>query len=549
MNEEARAQQDEPELLRDQVQQVLRHRVLVGGGLLAGLLAGTWFAVGSAPTYEASSEVLVRAATINPYAAAGISVDKQINIGSERQTAAGNAVAARAATTLGRGASDIGDLQRHLQVTNPPNTLVLKFSYVAGTPKDAADGANAFAGAYLDYREKQTAGTVAKMVQGYKNQLDPLAKQRESLLKQIDRLQSDGERGTALAAQANLLSQITQLTNNISELKALDTTPGYVTVTAEPPKDAEGLGTPLLIGLGGVLGLAVGLLGAWLRMIFDPSARSAGTVARALRAPVLGVLPKAPQEPLLAPDGELAEQYRSVAFRLAYDRHFTDRRRLLVVEPNGEGTTAPAVAVNLSACFAETGMSALLVEADLRRPGLAGRLPEAPGGRAGWANGRAAEDSPWPAGRHLTVDAGESGTFELVPGTRVPHVARTLTSAATTRLIDQADTPNTTVVVLAPPVLSYADALALVDRVDGVVVVCDPRTTARAALERVRELIDGAGGQVLGAVLHPSGHQRGSRRRKAQAAPAAAAEEAPGPAPAVLHDETVNLKTLSSGTR
>ncbi|MFK4147416.1 lipopolysaccharide biosynthesis protein [Streptomyces sp. NPDC004065] len=548
MNEEARGQQDEPELLRDQVQQVLRHRVLVAGGLIAGLLAGAWFALGSAPSYEASSEVLVRAATINPYAAAGISVDKQINIGSERQTAAGNSVASRAATKLGRSASDAGRLQSHLQVTNPPDTLVLKFSYVAGTPKAAAAGANAFAEAYLDYREKQTAGTVAKMVKGYQNQLNPLAKQREDLLRQIDRLQSDSEKGTALAAQANLLSQITQLTNNISELKALDTTPGYVTVTAEPPTSAEGLGTPLLIALGGVLGLAVGLLGAWLRMIFDPSARSAETVARALRAPVLAALPKAPEEPLLAADGALAEQYRSVAFRLAYDRHFTDRRRLLVVEPNGEGTTAAAVAVNLTACFAETGMSALLVEADLRHPGLADRLPEAPKGRAGWANARTAEGGPWPGGRHITVDAGESGTFELVPGARVPHVARTLTSSATTRLIDQADAPNTTVVVLAPPVLSYADALALVDRVDGVVVVCDPRTTARTALERVRELIDGAGGQVLGAVLHSADrHQRKQRRRPARTA--APAGGRPTPPVTARHEETVNLKTLSSGSR
>ncbi|MER6982519.1 lipopolysaccharide biosynthesis protein [Streptomyces carpinensis] len=542
MNEEARAQQDEPELLRHQVQQVLRHRVLVGSGLLAGLLAGSWFAFGSAPTYESSSEVLVRAATINPYVVTGISADKQINIGSERQTAAGNAVAARAARRLGRSASAASDLQGHLQVTNPPNTVVLKFSYVAATPKAAAEGANAFAQAYLDYREKQTAGTVAKMVQGYKNQLNPLAKQREDLIDQTNKLQGDTEKSTVLAAQANLLGQITQLTNTISELKALDTTAGYVTVTAEPPKKAEGLGTPLLIALGGVIGLAVGLLGAWLRMIFDPSARSAETVARALRAPVLGALPKSPDGPLLAADDALAEQYRSVGFRLAYDRRFADRRRLLVVEPNGEGTTAAEVAANLTACFAEAGMSALLVEADLRRPGLAGRLPEAPRGRATWAGGRSADGTAWPAGRLVTVDAGESGTFELVPGTRVQHVARTLTSAATTRLIEQANAPGTTVVVLAPPVLSYADALALVDRVDGVVVVCDPRTTARTALERVRELIDGAGGQVLGAVLHPGGRRRDNRRRHTKTVPV------PAPA-AVPHDETVPLNRLSSGSR
>lgn len=541
MNDDIRGQQDEPELLRDQVQQVLRHRVLVAGGLLAGLLAGGWFAYGSAATYESSSEVLVRAATINPYATNGVSVDKQINIGSERQTAAGNAVAERAADKLGLDADEAGDLQKRLQVTNPPDTLVLKFSYVGATPGKAATGAEAFAQAYLDYRETQTTGTVTNMIAGYKKQLDPLAKQREDLLDQIDQLEGDTEKSTALAAQANLLSQIAELTNDISELKALDTTPGYITVKAEEPTVAEGLGTPMLIALGGVVGLALGLLGAWLRMIFDPAARSADQVSRALRAPVLGSLPRVPEEPVLAADGALAEQYRSVAFRLAYDRHFADRRRLLVVEPNGEGTTASVVAVNLTACFAETGMSALLVEADLRHPALARRLPEVPGARPAWADREPLDGTPWPGGRHITVDAGESGTFDLVPGVRVPHVSRTLTSSATTRLIDQADAPNTTVVVLAPPVLSYADALALVDRVDGVVVVCDPRTVARTALERIRELIDGAGGQVLGAVLHQAGRRRRGRRRVEEGAVSI-------PAP-TLSPESVTRDTLSSGTR
>ncbi|MFE3285785.1 lipopolysaccharide biosynthesis protein, partial [Streptomyces sp. NPDC059233] len=82
------------------------------------------------------------------------------------------------------------------------------------------------------------------------------------------------------------------------------------------------------------------------------------------------------------------------------------------------------------------------------------------------------------------------------------NVARSLTSSRATRLISEADSPNSTVVVLAPPVLSYADALALVDRVDGVLVVCDPRAVHRSDLSRIRELISGAGGTVLGAVLH-----------------------------------------------
>lgn len=81
--------------------------------------------------------------------------------------------------------------------------------------------------------------------------------------------------------------------------------------------------------------------------------------------------------------------------------------------------------------------------------------------------------------------------------------------------------------MLAPPVLSYADALALVDRVDGVLVVCNPRGVHRTDLTRIRELISGAGGTVLGAVLHAPlpGEKRGPGKGKGTA-------QSPAPAPA-----------------
>jgi len=76
-------------------------------------------------------------------------------------------------------------------------------------------------------------------------------------------------------------------------------------------------------------------------------------------------------------------------------------------------------------------------------------------------------------------------------------------------------------IVLAPAVLSYADAIALVDRVDCVLIVCDPREVRRDELARIRELIVGAGGCVLGALLHAQGAGGGPRRRDAHLGPPA----------------------------
>jgi hypothetical protein len=120
-------------------------------------------------------------------------------------------------------------------------------------------------------------------------------------------------------------------------------------------------------------------------------------------------------------------------------------------------------------------------------------------------------------------------------------------------------------VVLAPPVLSYADALALVDRVDGVLVVCDPRAVHRSDLSRIRELISGAGGTVLGAVVHAPlpVEKRGRGGKSTGSSPA----PAPAPAPRQQHQpltrqpaghdqhiqgdgtDTVALRTVRTGNR
>ncbi|KMO99459.1 lipopolysaccharide biosynthesis protein [Streptomyces roseus] len=529
--------EDEPDLLRDQFKQLLRYRRLLGAGVGIGLLGGVYLGISTSDTYVATADIVLRAPTDDPFNPS-LAPDKAINIGSERQVALSSSIANEAAKKLGVTAKDFAGLRSGLQVTNPPQTMVLRFTYTASSPKEAATRANAMTEAYLLKRQESLDVTRDKMVKGYQDQRDPVAKNLDELVRQINSMPAGTGRDAAYASKTDLQSKVNTLNGNIAKLQALDMSPGRVTSAATPPSDTDGPGLVMSLALGAAVGLALGLLAAWVRLVFDPAPRSEGDVARALRAPVLGYLPrpKTGGGPLLAAgeeDPRLAEEFRSVAFRLAYDSRFADRRRLLVVAPRGSSETAAAAAVNLAASFAETGKDVLLIEADLRTPVLASQLPtgvgrprwsQAPGGASG--DGAAHGDTDWPDGRQLVVDAGESGDFHLIPGEPVRNVARALTSPRATRLISEADSPNSTVVVLAPPVLSYADALALVDRVDGVLVVCDPRAVHRSDLSRIRELISGAGGTVLGAVLHAPlpGEKRG-RGGKAKAS-------SPAPAPA-----------------
>ncbi|MBT2477343.1 lipopolysaccharide biosynthesis protein [Streptomyces sp. ISL-94] len=566
---------DEPDLLRDQFRQLLRYRRLIGAGIAIGLLGGVYLGISTADTYVATSDVVLRAPTDDPFNPS-LAPDKAINIGSERQVALSSSIANEAAKKLGVGPSGFAALRSGLQVTNPPQSMVLRFTYTASSPKEAAQRANGMTEAYLLKRQEALDATRDKMVKGYKDQRDPIAKQLDDLTKEIARMPAGAARDAATSTKTDLQSEVGGYNTKITKLETLDMTPGRVTSAATPPSSPDGPGIPMSLALGAAVGLALGLLAAWVRLVFDPAPRSEGDVARALRAPVLGYLPrdKTGGGPLLAAgeaDPRLAEEYRSVAFRLAYDARFADRRRLLVVAPRGSSETAAAVAVNLGASFAETGKDVLLIEADLRTPVLASQLPTGAGGRPRWsqtpgAGKRPAQhaDTEWPDGRQLVVDAGESGAFDLIPGERVRNVARALTSPRATQLISEADSPNSTVVVLAPPVLSYADALALVDRVDGVLVVCDPRAVHRTDLSRIRELISGAGGTVLGAVLHAPlpGEKRGRGKGgpDAPVPPAAApARSAPQPIPYEVAEaeqhipgdgtDTVALRTVRMGRR
>ncbi|MDT9684763.1 lipopolysaccharide biosynthesis protein [Streptomyces sp. TRM76323] len=502
---------DEPDLLRDQFRQLLRYPRLIAGGVLLGLLGGAWLGYSTSDTYVATSDVVLRVPTEDPFNPS-IAVEKTLDMNTERQAATSRRTAERAAEALDFP-GDPASLVTGLQVTNPPKSQVLRFSYTTADPKLSARRANALVAAYLADRKEQTEQTRDAMIKGLQAQLDPIARQHDELARELDgRTPTEAE--ADFSVKANLLNRITELSNRISKLKALDVTPGKVIRTATPPTSSDGPGWALSLGLGGAIGIALGLLMAWVRLVFDPAARSEGDVARALRAPVLGSLPRTREtDPLLTEDREespLAEEYRSIAYRLAYDQRFADRRRLLVAAPRGSSRTAAAVAVNLAASFAETGKRVLIVEAELRRPSLENQLRAREIGGPSWT--RDGEGEGWPNGRRLAVDAGESGGFELVPGARVRNVARALTSPEMSRLVEEADDPNVTVIVLTPPVFAYADALALVDRVDGVLVVCDPRGVHRSQLARLRDLITGAGGTVLGTVMHRGQHGKDGRR-------------------------------------
>ncbi|URZ99800.1 hypothetical protein NCG97_02500 [Streptomyces lydicamycinicus] len=339
------------------------------------------------------------------------------------------------------------------------------------------------------------------------------------------------------------MSEIADLQGRISSLKSLDTTPGDIVRKGDPPAFPSSPGLVVLLLAGAVVGLVLGILAAWVRSVLEPRVRSVADVQDNLRAPVLGILPRRQGGAELLEVGRTgrgnrAEAYRTIAFRLVHDQRFAGRGSLLVVSPR-EHAEAVSVAVNLAGAFAEIGNDILLVEADLRTPQLARRLPLHHG------HGRPVPGS-WADGERLAVDAGVDGRFDLLPGREVPNPARALSSPQFARLLNAPSGPNENVVVVTGPLLSHADGLAVAKQAAGVVVVCDLNEVRRDDLDRVWELITGAGGHILGAVLDkgsrgtslrrltdggPTHRKRG--RGRARTAPVAPPPR-PGPPPPLL---------------
>ncbi|MFF5188090.1 hypothetical protein ACFY30_30765 [Streptomyces sp. NPDC000345] len=471
---------DEPDQLRDQLRRILRHRALIALGLLLGLLGGLALAQYRANTYSATSEVLVRS-TADPFGAVGVSADNQVSMTTEQQIATSAEVARRVARALGRPQSQANGLAARLRVTNPMKSRVLRFEFTAGTPLRAARGANAFAEAYLADRKARNDSAVRRATGALDEQIGVLNQQLAK--DQLERPDSK------TAAQ----SQLYNLQKRVLDIKSRDTDAGDVVRRAFAPRLPVGPGLRTLLALGLVCGLLLGVVLAWLRSALDSRIRSVGELRAALRAPVLGILPDDETGEELLKVGRVGgvrtEAFRALAFRLRKAVGTEGPGRILVVAPR-DAEPAEEVAANLAAALAEDGAEVLLIDADPDTSGLADRLPLMP------YEAPTLEEAFLPSGSVL-VDTEVSGRFAFRSGGGMGPLSRSAVSEAGRGL---AGADSCTVVVTGP-FLAHADALALAQRVDGVLLVAGLGATRQDDLRQVQELIDCSGGRLLGTVL------------------------------------------------
>ncbi|MCW2853317.1 MAG: hypothetical protein JWM84_2981 [Nocardioides sp.] len=259
--------------------------------------------------------------------------------------------------------------------------------------------------------------------------------------------------------------------------------------------------------LGGVAGLALGLVGAVLRQHLDTRVKTQDGVRELTEMSPLGATLNergAAKRPLVALDwrSTSAERFRTVRTALKFATVDRELRHFVITSAAAaEGKTS--VACNLAISWAQSGASVCLVEADLRRPGVSRFLGiDGSLGLSDVVVGESRLDDvlvPWNQGL-LTV---------LPAGSLPPDPAALLGSSAMASLVDTLRDRFDVTIYDSPPLLSVTDGVVLGHQTDGVVLVIRAFSTrpehVKSSIERLRN----ARVDLLGTVLTRERSRRG----------------------------------------
>lgn len=269
--------------------------------------------------------------------------------------------------------------------------------------------------------------------------------------------------------------------------------------TAPTAPSSPNVGLNLLLGLG--VGLGLGLLLALLRSALDSKIAEEPDLRRVTDAPLLAGIPfdrAAAKTPLLthaAAQGPRAESFR----RLRTNLQFTNlpaRSKIVLVTSSipGEGTSTTAI--NLAIAAAQAGRSVCLVDADLRRPMVGEYLGL--DRKEGLTNVLA--DSGVVGA--LIQPSAEMRLYVLASGPVPPNPSELVGSAKMKEVLDYLASRFDSVIIDAPPLISFTDAAVLSQDVGGVVVVVGVSKARIQDLESSLGALRMAGANVLGVVMN-----------------------------------------------
>ncbi len=415
--------------------------------------------------------------------------------------------------SLGEEASQITSVS----MSGVGSTDLIGITVASPSPQVAADAANAFADIYVKNRKEQVSSAFTGRADELRQKSAEIDQQIQDIDTQLAEGVPDNEKGVLQAKRAALVSQQTDLQTRATQFDVeAATRSGNVEVAEKAQVPTTPFSpTPLRdAALAGILALLVGIGLAFLLDRLDDKIHNPDDVdAVADGLPVVGVVPiysldkkgarklsrKTPRTvvPLAS---STAESYRALRSNLRFSAVGVKRTSVLLTSAEGaEGKST--VAANLAVVLAESGLRVVLVSADLRKPTISSffGMPETDKGLTNVLLGDltladAMVRVPLQSGRNL---------YLLPSGPLPQNPAEVLGSQAMRDLLESIERAGADFILIdSPPVLPVADALALSQFTDGVLVLSVAGRTPKGHLAETLERLRQVNAQLVGVVLN-----------------------------------------------
>ncbi len=276
-----------------------------------------------------------------------------------------------------------------------------------------------------------------------------------------------------------------------------------------PPEVPSGPSSPRLpkIALAALfLGLLGGLAVIYVLDLLDDRFRSPEEIQAQLGVPVLALVRRL--EALegtgatnihvhVHPTGAESESFRTLRTALAFIDNGATRLVVSSTEP-GDGKTT--ISVNLAAAVAQSGKRTLLIDADMRRPGLTPMLDLK--GQHGLST-LLRDSAPLPQSIPANLVPSLLENLDVISsGPRPVNPMELLAGDRFADLLGWAETVYDQIVIDSPPVLAVSDSAIIGRLVDGVVLAVRPEKNRRRLVVRAVSSFPSLGVRVLGMVIN-----------------------------------------------
>jgi succinoglycan biosynthesis transport protein ExoP len=380
--------------------------------------------------------------------------------------------------------------------------------------------------------QKEHVNTLNRIENDYRE-----AKQREALLTQaLDQQKVDANEMAERMVEYNILKREAEANKTLydglmtklkevgisaalqsSNIRVVD--PAMIPAYPSRPAKARNIALAFLVGLVGGIGLAL------MREYLDNTVKTPDDIETLARLPSLAVVPQfsgsnangyGSRKRLLhgistnghekrielvaqhLPKSQMSEAFRALRTSLLLSQPGRPPQVILVTSalPREGKTTAAA---NLAVTLAQLGDSTVLVDADLRKPGVGRLLNLGTGKYAGFSSYLAGVSSL----DLVIVPHPEIPNLAAIPtGPLPPNPADLLSSHKLAEAIAELRTKFKFVVIDSPPVMAATDAVILSVQTDGVLLVVRSGETPKEAFTRTRDLLVSVKCHILGVVLN-----------------------------------------------